>query len=486
MKYLHNLIKQNKYILVYFIFLFSLILFFMKGAFVVDIYVDDFFFFKISKANSIGDFMNFFSPIRNYFYRPIPTELFYFIINILNKNLFIAHLISFFTYFIGLIFLYKITRYISCSQLFAFIFTFIYGISFTHVFQLYQLNTFQEICLMTFLSVSFYFFLKKKYFISLIFYLFALMSKETAILFPIVLGAYQVLKFRHFDKRFSIAFLAFLVLSGAFIVLYYVSSLNVVDLENYELIFSPKLIFNNTIWYLLWGLGLPNFIPNYIESILFKPLPEFWNLMTSALVKTYFYALITFYAFLIPLFIVTLFRQKKSRIKNFEIIVFMLFLFLLFLAPTIPTIHRWMVRLTVPQVFLSITISLPIYLGLQEKNYLRFVSIMVLALYLIMNIIGIQLHESSGLFELNSQTVRNARNYFQENESSINKYEIIYFVDSSRKNSGGSEELKNILGTDYFVDTFFPDKQFKIIYGHDQKYIPEHSFVIYSNDILKW
>jgi hypothetical protein len=142
--------------------------------------------------------------------------------------------------------------------------------------------------------------------------------------------------------------------------------------------------------------------------------------------------------------------------------------------------------LTIPSIFLCLIIALPIYLGIKQKNFLRLVSLIVLILYVFMNIIGIKLHESSGLFEMNSQTIRTARKYFKENKSSITGLGTIYFVDSSKKNSGGSEELKNMFGGDYFVDTFFPNQKIIIIYGHKQRKIPPHSFVIYSNDILKW
>lgn len=486
MKNISTYIKKNNSEIIFFGFLFTFILLLMKGAFAVDIYVDDFFFFKISKANSIPEFLNFFSPFRDYFYRPIPTELYYFLLNKFNQNLILAHSISFSTYFIGLIFIFKSTKFISKNLLFSYLFTFIYAINFTHVFQLYQLNTYQEICLLTFLSISFYLFISKKWVLSLLFYVFALMSKETAILFPVLIIGYELFKTRKVEKRHLKIFLPFLIVSIIFIIFYYLSSLNVSEIDTYKIILSPKLIINNTIWYLLWSMGVPNFIPNYIQSIFFKPLPEFWNLMTSSQIKHYFYLLIIFYSLFFPLFISVILKQKKLAIRYLSLILILLFFFLLFLSPTIPIIHRWMVRLTVPLLFISAVYALVIYLGLKQDRFLKSISVMVLSLYVVISIVGIRIHESSGLFEMNSSTIRNARSYFKDYRQSINKFNTIYFVDTSKYDFGGSEEIKNMLGGDFFVDTFFPDKKINIIYGHENKIIPPHSFVISSDDILKW
>jgi hypothetical protein len=71
-------LKNNKITLIFFIILFAYIFIVFRNAFKVEFYVDDYFFLKIGHANDFKSFINFFSPFKDYFYRPIPTELFYF------------------------------------------------------------------------------------------------------------------------------------------------------------------------------------------------------------------------------------------------------------------------------------------------------------------------------------------------------------------------------------------------------------------------
>lgn len=484
-----NIIKEkngNLFQLIFFTSLFVFLIFIMKNAFSVDFFLDDFFFLKVGKADSIIEFINFFSPIKDYFYRPIPTELFYLIINLTQQNLFIAHSIVFIFYFIGLIFLFKSSEILTKNRTFSYIFIFIYAISYTHVFQLYQLATFIEIALFTFLSISFYFYLKKKYLLSFLFFIFALMSKETAVLFPILLFLYEVIFNRKIKKHMILRISLLFIISAIFVLIYKHATSSVLVLENYKIIMDPKLILNNSIWYLLWGLGIPNFVPNYIQSIFFKPTPDFWNLLSDDRIRFYFYILILYYSLLIPLILIIIYRAKRNAYKLISALILLGVLFFIFLAPTIPTIHRWIVRLTIPMIFISAIYAVIIYLSYKRGGFVRFVSLITIILYFVLSSISITIHEQSGLFLMNSQTIKNFRSHLTKNEEAIKNFNTIYFVSSSDKNYGGSIELKNMLGSYYFTDTFFPNENKIIIYGHDERFIPRHSFVIESKDIAQW
>src|SRR3989344_8152437 len=92
----------------FFVFLFALTAFLFRNAFTTYFFNDDFFFLKIARINSFHQFINFFSPVRQYSYKPISTEVFYFLIHLFNDNIFVAHLLGFLIYFIGIYYLYKI------------------------------------------------------------------------------------------------------------------------------------------------------------------------------------------------------------------------------------------------------------------------------------------------------------------------------------------------------------------------------------------
>jgi hypothetical protein len=204
--------------LIFFLLLFLAIFLVFKNALGMHFMSDDFSFYRVSNAKSIHDFIYFFFPVKSYFFRPIPTEVYYFLIIKSGNNFLLGHLVGFATYFLGLIALFKISLKLTKKEGLSYLFTFMYGISFIHVFQLYMFNTFQEICLFTFLAVSFYLYLQNKLLPSLVFFLLALLSKETAILYPLTLVAYESFRTRRFNLIRKN--LLFLFLSAVFAIIY--------------------------------------------------------------------------------------------------------------------------------------------------------------------------------------------------------------------------------------------------------------------------
>ena len=103
----------------FFSLLFLLVLILFKNAFSMQFFRDDFFFLKISDAKSFSDFINFFSPIRTYSYKPLASEVFYFFLISIGKNIFIGHLLVFSVYFIGLYYLKKTIMLLTNNNLFS-------------------------------------------------------------------------------------------------------------------------------------------------------------------------------------------------------------------------------------------------------------------------------------------------------------------------------------------------------------------------------
>ncbi len=326
-------LKRSESIIFVLFCLFSIVGLF-KNAYSISFFLDDFFFLDIGHANNLWQFLNFFSPFKNYFYRPIPTETFYFIINYFGQDLIIAHTIVFVVYIIGVFYLLKITFFITQKRLFSYLLVFFYAINTVHIFQLYQLATFIEIALFTFLIVSFYYFITQKIFISLLFFIIALMSKETALLYPIFLFAYTYFTEKVTNNFIKLLGLMFFI-SIIFLLIYHQSSQTAITTtDTYTIQLNPHLLLNNTVWYLLWSLGLPNFVPDYIKSIFFNPLPSFWNLMTDSTIRHYFYLLIAYFALFVPTYIVVLLRANNIQQKKILILTgFGLFFFLVFISP---------------------------------------------------------------------------------------------------------------------------------------------------------
>jgi hypothetical protein len=479
--------KKNNLTVIFFLVLTSFVLILFRRAFTINFFLDDFFFLKIGRADNLNQFLNFFSPNKTYFYRPIPTEIFYYFINLINENLFVTHFFIFLFYFIGLFFLLKSLLVVTGNKVLAYLAVFMYSINFVHVFQLYQVATFIEVSLFTFLILSFYCVLKKRYFLSSIFFIGALFSKESAIFFPLILTLCYFFKIIPFSKKAFRSLIINFLLCLFFYFLYRPSLSYVTATEPfYRLNLNLRLIINNLLWYSLWSLGLPNFLPDYLPSIFAKPLPDFWKLLDSPAYKIYFYSLIVYYTFLIPTALTIFLNHPKTRIKNFLAYVFIFVSFTLLIAPTLPTIHRWMVRLTLPLIFTVLTQAMIIYQAFKEKKFYKFIAGILLILYIVIQIIGVGIHESSSIFLFESKISDQVLTFLTKNKNEIEKKKIIYFLDRNSNLSGwdGSKKLKNTLHGENFIPAIFLKENIKVYYDFNKNKIPLHAFVIDSEEMM--
>lgn len=470
----------------YFVFLFTLIAFIFRNAFSTYFFSDDFFFLKISHIDNFQQFINFFSPIRQVSYKPVSQEVLYFLIHLMKENVFLAHLLVFIVYFIGLYYLYKIIHLLTKNKPLSYLTIFIYGINFTHVFQLYYLAAFQDIAIFTFLSLSFYHLLVKKRILSILFFILALLSKETAILFIPFLILFKLL----FNKKVAWKSLIYYLLLGLIFTFIYQYSLKYVTaIDNYRITFNPHLAINNSMWYFLWGLGTPNFTSLYFTSIFRKPIPEFWKMLTNfPEIKTYYALFISYYLLLIISIGFYLLKDKKKLSELFNrYLIAGLIGFFTFLGPILLFKHRWMIRLAVPLIFISLIQSFLIFYLIKSKGILKISGILLIGFYFYLQLLGISIHESSSTFLLESRFTKNAKEYFKNHIKEITKHRYIYFLDKTKivhMPWGGSKKLKVTLSDQNFINHYFPNSNIKAVYGFEDEKIPNDSYIINSFDIL--
>ncbi len=469
----------------FFAFLFVFTTFLFRNAFTAYFLNDDFFFLKITRINSFGQFINFFSPLRQYSFKPVSTEVFYSLIHLFRENIFIAHLLGFFVYFIGVYYFFKIILHLSKNKLLSYLTTGFFAINFTHVFQLYYLGTFQEVFLFTFLAISFYKLLIGKNTQAIIFFIFALLSKETAVLFVPFLLIFKL--FVNKKIKWS-KLLPYLILGLLFIFIYQYSLKYVVLLENYKIDLNPRLFINNLMWYLLWSLGLPNFTSLYFISIFKPPIPEFYKMLSNfPEIKIFYLLLISYYVLFIST-LVYFFIKHKNKLKRFIYLLILLFIyFFIFLGPILFFQHRWMVRLTLPLIFIILIQSYLIVNFIKAGKIFRLIGLVLIVFYLTLNILEISIHESSSTFLLESRFTSNAKKYFNQHKKQILKHKYIYFIDKTKiipMPWGGSEKLKVTFGDQNFIDHYFPGSKMKAVYGFENKKIPQDAYVINSFDIL--
>lgn len=477
----------------FFVFLFGLVAFSFRTAFSINFFSDDFFFLKISRVNNLSGFLNLFYPDKDYFYRPLATEFFYYVIHLLKENVWLGHGLAFIVFFIGVYYLYRSILHLSGNRILSYIAVLLYAINSVHVFQLYFLATFQEIALFTFLCVSFFHFLKQQYLFSLVAFVFALMSKETAILFPPFLLVFSLMynRIRKINKTKSRSvdwktLVPYLTTTLVFALIYKSGISNTVSLENYRMQPDMKLAINNFIWYFLWGLGFPDFTPNYLTSLISYPPPQFWKLLDNfPSIRVYFIALACY----LSLFIIASAFYLKKTIKqskdNFLFILFCLGGFAIFVGPVLFVFHRWMVRLTVPLIFLVLIQAFIIYAMIKSSGMSRIVGALLMASYVILNIMAIPIYESSSTYLLESRISGNVGKLMDRNRQEIVKYKYIYFKDIPDIDAfGQSRHLKTTLSDQNFLDHYLNGVNIKAVYGFENGNAPNDSYVISSVDLF--
>jgi len=239
------------------------------------------------------------------------------------------------------------------------------------------------------------------------------------------------------------------------------------------------------MWYAFWSLGFPNFLPNYLTSIFSKPLPEFWKLWKILDYRIFFYLLATYY---VVFFITTIFLIKKRLLtkKILSLYSFFLIAFLLFIGPTLPTVHRWMVRLTLPLIFIIIMQAIIIYGAYRKKGVCRYFSFLLIGLFILIQIFGIRIHEDTSVYLLESKISTNVFTYFKIHRNEIFNKDNIYFRDQ-KKNIGpweGSRKLRDTLHGKDFIEALFPNGNKQVYFGYKDKKIPSGAYVINAQDIL--
>ncbi len=469
----------------FFLLLIGFTTFLFRNAFTTYFLNDDFFFLKITRINSLSQFINFFSPFRQYSYKPVSTEVYYFLIHLFNNNIFIAHLLGFIVFFIGVYHLFKIILHLSKNKLLAYLTTGFFAINFTHVFQLYYLGTFQEVYLFTFLAISFYKLLTGKNTQAIIFFVLALLSKETAVLFVPFLLIFKLSVNKKIPWR---KLLPYIILGLIFTITYGYSLKYVTLLENYKIDLNPRLFFNNLMWYFLWSLGLPNFTSLYLTSIFKPPIQEFYKMLSNfPEIKTFYLLFIGYYSLFIISSVYYLLKNSKQLAKLFYWLIILLVCFVIFIGPIGFFQHRWMVRLTLPLIFIVFIQTYLIVNFIKQGKFLKVLGFVLIALYIYLNILGVSIHESSSTFLLESRFTSNAKKYFNQHKKEILKYQYIYFEDKTKiipTPWGGSKKLKVTLSDQNFIDHYFPESKMKAIYGFENKKIPKDAYVANSFDIL--
>jgi 4-amino-4-deoxy-L-arabinose transferase-like glycosyltransferase len=444
---------------------------------------DDFFFLKIAQAKSLGDFLNFFNLIKRPdgfgMYRPLTTQVFYFLG---GKNPLAMHIISF-IFFFGIIYLvYKLALELFKNEKVALISAFLYGVSATHFGNLYYLATFQELGMTFFVLLSCLSFLKNKNLLSFIFFILAIMSKETAVITPLLL--LLIYFFQKNSRRKAPSFRKLLLCLVPFVICIFAYLLirfrwyGFPSGDSYVWNFSIIKAINTSFWYLLWSLNIPESLIDFVGPGLKinANLFLYWGKEIIPILLLF----CTQGILLAVVLVRALLEKTKKEIEDRDLVsVFCISWFLISLLPVafLP-LHKFTFYLTLPLIGLVFRIS---YLLVTSKANNIFI-ILFLVVWTATSILTLRFTVETNWITQEEIISKKVFDYFELNKSKYVGKQIV-FVDTKEDATlpwSPTETVKTSLSATNFFYVFFPELANRVSYsGKGEIVIQSRQFLGY-------
>lgn len=241
---------------------------------------DDFYFLAISRAHDLGQFLSFFSPFTQSgfaFFRPVGTQVYYFLFVSafgLTHAPLAMHIFMLLLQSVNGYLVYLLVRKLVKNEAVAVTIGVLYAASAVHFLSLFYIAATQELLAACFSLLSLNFFLAKRYWRSMIFFGFALLSKETAVATPalaFLLTQYEF-GFRIVNKKYLPRFLPYLLSSIFYLLVRLSAGLHVQP--DYHMVFGTNVI-GGLRWYWWFAFGLPERITSYAGSHLSVNFSQF-------------------------------------------------------------------------------------------------------------------------------------------------------------------------------------------------------------------
>jgi hypothetical protein len=437
---------------------------------------DDFFFLKISLVNSPVDIINFFNPTKGPegfgVYRPLTTQAYYAVSrNLFHSSPVVLRSLSFAGLLSISFLVYRLSQRLTGSAKAAGISVFIYLISVTHYAHLFYSASFQEIGF-TFFSLLGCLALWRKPYYSVLCFFLALLSKETAITYPLLIPLLYYFnsdvrsKVGNLKQLFSLVGIHFIVLAVYAYFRFYFYGFATGDSYIWE--FSPKII-NTVGWYLLWSFNLPEMWVDFIgPGLHVNPnLFKFWGRETVLIFSL-------FLIFLLPLLVA--FKKSKLRLTIFSGFWFLITLGPLLFLPW----HKFSFYLTLPLVVISILVG-ELLANHKYKNLL-------LITWVLLTVSSFLLTHKTNWISRGAEVSRRVHEYLVSREASQIPWQQIVFYDSPADSVlpwAPSAVVKVALSDNNYFQVFWPElsavylseKPAKISFG--QILVPARQFLGY-------
>ena len=302
---------------------------------------DDFFLLWISKFDSLGEFLSFFTFSHSFsaefaFYRPLTIQVYYSLINhFFGLDPTAYHIASLGLHIINTLLVYKLANIFLASRSFSVIAALLFGLNPSQTMAIGWAANFQEVGVTFFIilaTLTFHTSLRKRgwkffslfmYLSSITFFTLALASKQGAMIFPFVLIVMILLFGRRKDLLKTIPFFIILL----FYTYFHFVKYHFEQTESYTFILDSQ-VFNTLRWHIWWALGFPEPFTTFIGPKL-RVLNQLWISFFKEGIIVFSLFIIINLALVLEIFAII--RKKFVEIFDRRILFFSLFYFL-FLA----------------------------------------------------------------------------------------------------------------------------------------------------------
>lgn len=452
---------------------------------------DDFFFLKISNIGSLPQFFNFFSltkgPDGFGMYRPLTTQVFYFLDRaFFGLNPIGLHVIAFLVFF-GLLYLvYVLANLLLADKKIAVFTALLYSLSATHFGHLYYLATFQELGMTFFVLLSCIFFVNKKLFLSILFFVLALLSKETAVVTPVLIGFifwfFAKNKKTKFDLKPLLRKLApfFIILFIYF--LFRVFSYGFAKGDTYIWDFSIKRLANTVFWYLVWSLNLPETLLDFVGPG-FSVNPNLFIYWSKQIIPIF-----AFFALECIGLVVMLFKTIRSRVtdeikQNNLVSSLSIFWFLVALLPVIflPE-HKFTFYLTLPLFAVAFRIA---YLLVKSRLGDIFVGIFVVS-WAVTSILTVKHTVNTNWITQGEKISQTAYKFISGKTGEIGDRKVVFAdtINDATLPWSPTTVVKTALSANNFFEVYFPKFAGNVDFGYSGQIPKDKSYIIISRTLL--
>lgn len=384
-----NVIRIKKATLIISCFILTILLF--HSALSSYFSQDDFFHLRTIMDKNFNNIPSFFVTWQEEqtFYRPLSREFFNLLMyKTFGLNPLPFHIFNYFLIISNTILCFFLVKKLFNDKILGIFSALLYNLNAIHSIELYYLASVQTLFVTFFLLLSIYFYISfcidkilKKYFLSILFYILALFSHETAIVLSGILFLITIF----FNKNELKSIKIFYYLTPFFLItIFYLfnTSLfnNLPSQKVYLPVFSIKSIINTLSWYILWSFGLSEIIIDFIG-------PKFQ--INPNLLKWYSDYLQIVISLLVVLVLSLIFFIYFYRKELFNSIYFLLMVVFFYIISLLPFLffpqHKATYYISFSAIWFSIFIAIILNIAWRYQKISKFLVMLWIFLFAVIS-----------------------------------------------------------------------------------------------------